>query len=146
MHSDARAIVLWKGRINMKAVTTTFAIAILAMLTLVACATGAPVRDVSGATFDRSHDMQTVRTAIVRAGASRGWRMQPQDDGHIIARLDVREHMAEVDIRYDEDSFDITYRDSENLNYDPETGTIHSNYNGWVQNLERDIHNQLVAM
>jgi len=130
---------------SMKTIMTITA-TVLVALVLAACASGAPVRDVSGASFDRSHDMDTVRTAIIRAGANRGWRMQPQDDGHIIARLEVREHMAEVDIHYDADSFDITYRDSENLNYDPDTGMIHPNYNGWVQNLERDIHNELVAM
>lgn len=116
------------------------------MLALAACATQAPVRDVTGATIDNSHSMEDVRTAIMRAGASRGWRMNPQEEGHILATLEVREHMAQVDIHYDETSYDIVYRDSVNLKYDEEEGTIHSNYNSWIDNLELDIHNNLAAM
>lgn len=123
-----------------------YTVLVLFALALIGCASGAQVRDVSDAALDRTHDMDDVRTAIIRAGANRGWRMQPQDDGHIVGTLEVREHMAQVDIRYTRDSFDITYRDSENLNYDPETGTIHKNYNSWIRNLETDIHNNLAAM
>lgn len=116
------------------------------VLALVACASAAPVREVTDASIDPSHELEDVRTAIMRAGAGRGWRMNPQDEGHILATLEVRDHMAQVDIYYDESSYDIVYRDSVNLDYNPDEGTIHPNYNGWIENLELDIHNNLAAM
>jgi hypothetical protein len=46
-----------------------------------------------------------------------------------------------VDIPYSAKSYSITYKSSSNLNYDGTT--IHSNYNGWVQNLHKAINTQL---
>lgn len=133
----------------MRAVTP-FLVAALAVsaLTLSACARTGPVRNVSDAPIAASEDLtqKDIRTAIIRAGSSRGWRMDPQSEGHILAVLNIRDHVAKVDIYYNESSYDIVYRDSENLNYDSEKETIHSNYNGWIQNLELDINNYLAVM
>lgn len=133
----------------MRAITPILVAALtVSALTLSACARTGPVRNVSDAPIAASGDLtrKDIRTAIIRAGSSRGWRMEPQGDGHILATLTVREHMAKVDIHYDESSYDIVYRESENLRYDPDNETIHSNYNGWIQNLELDINNYLAAM
>jgi len=52
--------------------------------------------------------------------------------------------MAQVDIKYSTIAYSITYKDSSNLKYD---GTkIHSNYNGWIQNLDKAIKIQLSTM
>lgn len=129
---------------------TPFLVAVLAAsaLTLSACARTGPVRNVSDVPIAASEDLtqKDIRTAIIRAGSSRGWRMDPQGEGHILAVLNIRDHVAKVDIYFNESSYDIVYRDSENLNYDSEKETIHSNYNGWIQNLELDINNYLAAM
>lgn len=129
---------------------TPFLVAALAVsaLSLSACARTGPVRNVSDAPIAVSGELtqKDIRTAIIRAGSARGWRMDPQDDGHILAVLKVREHVAKVDIYYDQSSYDIVYRESQNLRYDPANETIHSNYNGWIQNLELDINNYLAAM
>lgn len=89
--------------------------------------------------------LQEVKAAIVRAGASLGWQMRPVEEGHIIGTLHLRKHMAQVDVTYDNDSYDIVYRDSENLDY-RENGHIHSNYNGWIQNLDNAIQSQLSTL
>jgi hypothetical protein len=58
------------------------------------------------------------------------------------ATLNLRSHVAVTEIAYDETRFTIRYADSRNLGYD---GTsIHKNYNGWIQNLERAISQQPV--
>ncbi len=88
--------------------------------------------------------MEEVKAAIVRAGAQLGWQMQSVEHGHIIGTLHLRSHMAQVDINYDLDSYDITYRDSRNLDHD--NGQIHSNYNGWIQNLDNAIQSQLSTL
>jgi hypothetical protein len=88
--------------------------------------------------------LDDVKKAIIRAGGSLGWQMKADKPGHMIGTLHLREHMAQVDISYSTKSYSITYKDSQNLKYD---GTnIHSNYNGWVQNLQRNIDVQLSTL
>ena len=85
-----------------------------------------------------------VRNAILQSGAALGWRMKEAEPGHIVGTLNLRQHMAQVDIAYTAKAYSIQYKNSSNLKYD---GTsIHSNYNGWVQNLDRSIQSRLVAM
>ena len=103
--------------------------------------------------------MEDVQKAIIRAGSGLGWNISPVEPGHATGTLYLRKHMAKVDIRYDLKGYSITYNDSSNLNFEPAgtetsdpatgetqkstTGTIHSNYNGWVQNLDNAIRVQL---
>ena len=83
----------------------------------------------------------SVGKAILRAGGSLGWVMKKVKDGKLVGTLMLRKHVAIVAIDYSAKSYSIHYKDSQNLNYD---GTnIHSNYNGWVQNLNRAIQSQL---
>lgn len=82
-------------------------------------------------------------SAIKQAGISLGWIVKKVDEGHATAQLNLRSHMALVDIKYTQDEYSITYKNSINLNYDPAKNTIHSNYNGWIQNLNQAIQVQL---
>jgi hypothetical protein len=52
--------------------------------------------------------------------------------------------MAVVDVNYTPQTYSITYKDSSNLGYDGQS--IHKNYNGWVQNLDKAIRAQLGAL
>ena len=83
---------------------------------------------------------------IKRAGAGLSWVMEEQRPGLMRATLNLRTHQAVVDIPYDESRFSIRYVSSKDLDYRPDglapgyRGTvIHSNYVGWIQNLERRI-------
>ncbi|MBK8510151.1 MAG: hypothetical protein JNM60_03710 [Candidatus Competibacteraceae bacterium] len=103
-----------------------------------------PVYTISGApvtTSTRNYSMGDVRGAILQAGASLGWQMSIIRPGLVIGTLRVREHMAKVEIPYDRHTYSILYRDSDNLDYDG--ANIHSNYNGWIQNLSREINTRL---
>ena len=118
---------------------------IVATLLLGACRT-APVFNVDAqpiAVSGASYTAEDVRKAIIRAGSRRGWVLSDAGDGKLVGTLNVRDHQATVDVSYSEDAYDITYRDSQNLRYDAEKGKIHSNYNGWVQNLVKDISIEL---
>ena len=44
---------------------------------------------------------------------------------------------------YSTKAYSIVYKDSQNLDYNGTTKTIHRAYNGWVQNLDRGIRTQL---
>jgi hypothetical protein len=82
-----------------------------------------------------------VRKAIVRAGGSLGWQFRDNGPDAMIGTLILRTHTAVVDIPYSTKQYSITYKDSTNLDYN---GTsIHSNYNGWIQNLHKAINVQL---
>lgn len=90
-----------------------------------------------------SLDMNAIAEAIQRAGASLGWSITPEAPGKMTGTLQVRQHVAVVDITYDTKSFDIQYKDSTNLMYSG--GQIHRNYNRWVKRLEDEIREQLFA-
>ena len=113
-------------------------------LTVVGCRSN-PVYNVEGSpiTIKGKHTNKDVEKSIIRAGAGLGWVVKPVRVGHLIGTLHLRDHVAVVDITYNDKVYNIKYKSSQNLNYD---GTnIHSNYNGWVQNLDRAIQTQFLT-
>ena len=61
----------------------------------------------------------------------------------ISARLNVRTHTVEIDIKYGDGIIEIIYRYSKNMLYkseDDSTRVIHKKYNAWIMNLQRDIN------
>jgi hypothetical protein len=89
---------------------------------------------------------QLVATITAAAG-DKGWRIIGEAPGVLTALLVRRSHKAVVTIGYDESSFWIDYKDSNNLNYNPKDlmgmgrhrgrivtkgPRIHPNYNLWV--------------
>lgn len=116
--------------------------AISALLLLVGCRS-APLYNVTSAPVSapKAVTLQDVEKAITRAGAGLGWQIVPREPGKMEGVLALRTHRAVVDITYDTKAYSIKYKDSSNLDYD---GTnIHSNYNGWIQNLDKAIRTQL---
>ncbi len=117
---------------------------LLLTVTLAACTTAA-LQNVNSAKYgvsatDSQRTLSQYETAIIRAGADRGWVFQRIAPGHLEGTIDVRDrHRATVDIYFDTEEFSIIYKDSDNLNYDAAGNTIHRNYNNWVNNLEQDI-------
>jgi hypothetical protein len=99
--------------------------------------TDAPVTAMSG----KALSMNEVQTAIVRAGVPLGWQIAPEKPGRLTGRLALRTHVAVVDIEHNTKTYSIKYRESTDLN--EKDGTIHRNYNSWVQNLDRAIRAQL---
>lgn len=91
----------------------------------------------------KSVKMDKIAQGIIRAGVGLGWQMKKVKEGEILGTLLLRDHMAKVKIPYDGKEYSIIYQDSSNLKYDAEDKTIHSNYNGWIQNLSNAIQLQL---
>jgi len=117
-------------------------ILLLSAVLLGGCRT-APVYNVTEAALPsgKQHSMKDVEAAILRAGDKLGWTMRAVKPGEVQGTLALRTHVAVVSIPYSQKGYSIVYKSSENLNYD---GTqIHSNYNGWIQNLERRINVEL---
>jgi hypothetical protein len=121
---------------------TTFAILIIS-LALFSCRS-APVYNVNNADVTAGVDnvsSEQVRKAIKVAGGGLGWVIKDAGPGKLEGTLNLRTHVAKVEIPYSTKSYSILYKDSINLNYDG--SNIHSNYNGWVQNLHKAIQVQL---
>ena len=123
-----------------------------ALVLLIASCRTAPVYNVSDTTINtgsgKEPTLQQVEQAILSAGAvpKPAWSMRVEKPGHIVASLHVRSHTAVVDIAYSTTKYSITYNTSTNLKYDTEEKTIHSNYNGWIQNLDTAIKGKLSAI
>jgi hypothetical protein len=119
-------------------------LAVTLALFLAGCATTQPVFDVTQAPVVANKpnpSLDEVRQAIVRAGSTLGWQMNPDRPGHVTGRLLLRTHVAVVDVDYTQKAYSIKYRESTNLDYGD--GKIHRNYNGWIQNLDKAIRVQL---
>jgi hypothetical protein len=86
---------------------------------------------------------EQVRAAIERAGGALGWQMRDDGPNTLAGRLQLREHIAVIEVSYSPRAYSIKYRSSVNL--DEKDGNIHKNYNGWIQNLTRGINAQLSA-
>ncbi len=82
---------------------------------------------------------ETVYQAIKSAGQSLGWKITKIKPGAAQGKLYLRTHVAVVRINYTNSSYSIRYVSSQNLKYDAKKQTIHGNYNGWIQNLEKAI-------
>jgi len=119
----------------------------LLVLMLGACRAGGGIYSVNAAPISSNlanPSKEDVRKAIIRAGATLGWQMSENGPDALTGVLNLRTHSATIDIPYSAKQYSINYKDSKELNY---TGTtIHNNYNGWIQNLEKGIQAQLKNM
>ena len=129
----------------MKLGTLKILIPAIALL-VVGCRASIPIYEVQNAPVvaSRALSMTEVEQSIRVAGAGLGWQMVPRGPGSMEGTLALRDHRAIVDINFDTKSYSIKYKDSSNLQYDG--STIHSNYNGWIQNLERAIRGAVSAL
>jgi len=123
-----------------------FMIAAIATVSFLGCGTP-PVYNVSGMSIalggDKKASLEDVEKAILRAGGGLGWIIKKEKPGVLKGTLILRTHTAIVSIKHTTEEYSITYESSVNLNYNAESNTIHSNYNGWIQNLNKAIQVQL---
>lgn len=115
---------------------------------MVGACTGQPIYNVNdqvvSTTSGKHLSAPQVRSAIITAGTSLGWHVADAGPGHLVGTLHLRDHTAVVDIPYSASKYSIVYKSSENL--DAMNGTIHRNYNGWVQRLDTTIRTELSRM
>ena len=96
--------------------------------------------------FDCKLAMKQAEKAVRSGLRSRQWTHKTKKPGHLEGCVVVRgKHTLWVDIHYTGTSFDVNYKDSDNLNYkvkDDGTRRLHPNANSWMDNLAQDIkHN-----
>ena len=119
---------------------------VLLLLVIIPSCTSQPVMNLKneplptladGSTFTK----EQVRKAIIEGCRRRGWVAQPKEEGLIEASIIVRVNRAKVEIRHDETTISIVYKDSYHLDY--ADGYIHRNYNRWITYLYRSILSEL---
>ena len=119
----------------------------IAVLALAGCARTAPLVNVNDSavtpTTAKSLSASDVRKAIIVAGTSLNWSIKDAGPGKMEGTLHLREHTAVVEIPYSSKSYSIIYKRSDNLQASADGSTIHSNYNSWVQNLDRAIRTEI---
>jgi hypothetical protein len=122
-------------------------LAALAVTVALSGCNSVPIQNVSQAPVTNSAGKalsnEQVRSAIVRAGAALGWQMKDEGPNMLVGNIQLRKHAATIEIPYTAGTYSIKYRASQNL--DENGGSIHKNYNGWIQNLHRGITAQLAA-
>jgi hypothetical protein len=132
---------------NAKNLTIVLACA-ASVIALAGCVRAAAIYNVNDApvtaTTAKSLSTAQVRTAIIAAGTSMGWRIVDAGPGKLEGTLVLREHTAVATIPYSGKAYSIVYKSSVNLQ--ESGGTIHSNYNGWVQNLDRAIRTEIARL
>ena len=121
--------------------------AIAVILALAGCNI-VPIQNVDSAAATNSAGKaltrEQVRSAIVRASAALGWQVKDESPTLLVGTITLRNHTAVIEMPYSATGYSIKYRSSVNLD-DKGNGTIHKNYNGWIQNLTRGINAQLAA-
>lgn len=87
-----------------------------------------------------------IARSIKAALVGRQWVVSEEQPGKIIATLNLRSHMAKIDIGYDSSQVRIQYLDSKELMHGEKKGVtvIHRNYLSWVQNLVTDISRNMI--
>ena len=90
---------------------------------------------------------EDVKKAVRKAFFDKDWEVREIAPGHLQGKHTKsgkdKMHVAVVDVRFDAKSVRIGYKDSQELNYNKESGVIHKTYNRWVKNLEKNIRANL---
>ena len=107
-----------------------------------------PLTDPAPVAVPAGLKLEQVAKAIKASLVGRAWTVTSEDPGHIVSTLNVREHMAKIDIVYDLQTVKIKYLDSGELLYAEKKGqrVIHRNYLNWITNLVNDMNRNLTLV
>ena len=110
---------------------------------MAACAKEHPILNFHDQFVGHNMTKNQVRSCIFSAGKARKWQMKEIKPGLIRGRTNVRGHIASIDINYSDKNYSIDYKSSENLL--AKGGSIHRNYNRWVNLLNNGIQSCIRA-
>ncbi|WP_417326423.1 hypothetical protein [Halarcobacter sp.] len=119
---------------------------VLAFLLVLSGCKGTTVQNIDNSGYISGSKVTTkkVERAIQKGAMRKGWSTKRIKTGLLEAKNNVRgKHLVVVNIAYDRKGYKISYKDSQNMNYDAGSNTIHKNYNKWIANLERNINYEL---
>jgi hypothetical protein len=87
--------------------------------------------------------VESVRKAVIAGGTVHGWKLVSETPGALTLQADSGQHQVVVDVAYDAQGYQITYKSSANMNYEhsDKKTSIHPKYNRWVEDLNSSIRN-----
>ena len=115
-------------------------LATLLMVAFLAACANQPIYNVTSHPLPssaRTLSLDEIKTVIVSAGQSRGWRFEETGPGRLRARQEQPKYDAVVDISFDTASYNIVYVSTRGMQ--EQGGLIHPHYNFWIRNLVADI-------
>ncbi len=121
-----------------KSFLTTLCVGIFMMLSVTSCFSTTNMLQYSG-TIPSDVTTAEVQQSIKDAAAKRDWILKDLGNNSYEATYIARGHSIKVNISYTRSNYEISYVSSTNMEYNPTEGTIHRNYNRWVNNLKHDI-------
>jgi hypothetical protein len=115
------------------------------MLVLLMGARTVPLVDPAPILVPAGSPIKNVERSIKAGLVGRQWTIGVDEPGHIVAQLNLRTHMAKIDVAYDTSAIAMKYLDSSDLLFEDtkEGRVIHRNYLNWMQNLVTDISRNL---
>jgi hypothetical protein len=92
--------------------------------------------------------VDAVRKAIIAGGATHTWKAIDDRPGVLTLEADSGQHRVMVDVAYDAQSYQITYKSSANMNYEQSGArtTIHPKYNKWIEDLSTSIRSAALSL
>lgn len=121
---------------------------LLPLLVLLMAARQVPLKDPDPIAVPAGLTAEQVAKAVKVSLVGRGWMLTQEEAGRIVSTLNLRAHMARIEVRYDQRAVNIRYLDSGELMYEEKKGErlIHRNYLSWVQNVVQDITRNLLLV
>jgi len=116
---------------------------IITVLVLLSGCRSAPVYNPKGISISPrpSASKEEIAEAIWSAGRRDGWQIEKVGEWKLKAVKRIRNHSATISIHYSKNTLDISYVDSDNLDFDGQN--IHENYNVWIHRLTEKIQNEM---
>ena len=112
------------------------ALVCLSLLVLTACH-GRKIDVVNGPAAGKTNAQ--LKTAILAGCEDRGWVCAEVSQGTIEGSLHKGRYLVEVKIPYDNNGYEIVYKNSENLGYNAKKQQIHKAYYKWTVYLNKSI-------
>lgn len=121
---------------------------LLALFTMPAhAARTAPIYTPEPIQVPAGKNTEAIKKAVRKAMFDKGWEAREIGPGHIQGKHTKSgkkgSYTAIVDVKFDAKTVRISYKDSENLDYNQAEGAIHKTYNNWVRYLEKNIRANL---
>jgi hypothetical protein len=125
-----------------------FSLLLLSTLAFLMGARQVPLTDPEPLAVPAGLKIEQVAKAIKASLVGRNWGITKDEPGRITSTLNLREHMAKIEIAYDLKTIRIRYLDSGELMYAEKKGQrmIHRNYLNWIQNLVNDMNRNLTLV
>ncbi len=130
----------------MKKILSLLGILFFVLFIITGCGKGSIVQNIDNSNYidAKNITMAKVEKAITKGAIRKGWTTKKIKTGLLESKVNVRgKHFVMVNIAYNTKGYKIIYKDSQNMNYNPQDNTIHPNYNKWIGNLERNINYEL---